>query len=236
MDINEYNKYKNDKVKFASKFFHAVDPRRGKHVKKPLYEHQKVMLKTDDFLLIKKERQTGISEAIAFEVAYHLNYTHDCNMLVYCASKVMADNMKDKVIRHFSNIPDNIRVGQTATLRTTFSTEIGSCVEFRHGDANIFGRSQTYDAIYAEEVDFIKDFENSYKALAPCVSRKGKMVITTTPGLSKGTFQRLWNSKNRFNKLLVTTNSHTYNAVDEKTLNALSKAQYDKIIRECAIL
>lgn len=236
MDINEYNKYKNDKVKFAFKFFHAVDQRCGKYVKKSLYDHQKVMLKSDDFLLIKKERQTGITEALAFEIAYHLNYTHDYNMLVYCASRNQAEYMKDKIIRHFSNIPDNICVGQTTTSKIAFTTNMNSCVEFRHGDANIFARVQPYDAIYVEDVHFIKDFEYAYQALAPRVSRKGRMIITTTPEKSNGTFQRLWNSKNRFNKLLVTTNSHSYNAIDEKSLNALSKAQYDKIIRECTIL
>lgn len=236
MDINEYNKYKNDKVKFASKFFHAADKRRGKYVKKSLYDHQKVMLKSDDFLLIKKERQAGITEVLTFEIAYHLNYTHDYNMLVYCASKNQAEYMKYKVIRHFSNIPDNIRVGQMATLKTTFTTDINSCVEFRHGDTNIFGCAQTYDAIYAEDADFIKDFENAYKTLAPCVSRKGRMIITATSEKSNSTLNRLWNSKNVFNKLLVTTISHSYNAIDKKSLSSLSKEQYDKIIHTCVIL
>lgn len=235
MDINEYNKYKNDKVKFASKFFHAVDLKRGKHVKKPLYDHQKVILNADDHLLIKKARYTGISEAIAFEIAYHLNYSKDYNMLVICPTMVMAHNIRDKVIRHFSFIPDNIRVGTTATMKNSYATEINACVEFRNGDVNGLGHASVSDAIYIEEADSIVDFDQVYAVLSPTLSRKGKMVITSTPGTTKA-FQRLWTQKNKFNKLVVTTNSHTYNAVDEKTLNALSKAQYDKIIRECVIL
>lgn len=236
MDINEYNKYKNDKVKFAGKFFKGVNPKRGKIVKLPLYDHQKIILKEDDHLLIKKSRQVGISQILAFEIAYHLNYTNDCNILVYCATNTMLNDMRDKVIRHFSNIPDNIRVGQTASLRNNFMTEIGASVEFRTGDASTFSRAQTYDIIYAEEVDYINDFENSYQSLAPCISRKGRMIITTTPNGTQSTFSRLWNSKNMFNKLLVTTNSHSYNSPDEKSLNNLTKKQYDRIINECVII
>lgn len=114
---------------------------------------------------------------------------------------------------------------------------INSCVEFRHGDASIFSRGQSYDAIYAEEVDFMKDFENSYQALVPRVSRKGKMIIYTTPKGTNTTFQRLWTQKNKFNKMVVSSKlQSSYNAIDKKSLNALSKAQYDKIIRECVIL
>lgn len=236
MDINEYNKYKNDKIKFASNFFHAVDPRRGKHVKSALYKHQKTILKIDDNLLIKKSRQVGISEILSFEIAYHLNYTKDYNMLVVCPTQDMANDMKAKVMRHFSNIPDNIRVGTSARLlKNTYASEIGAHVEFRKADPNI-GRSATYDTIYLEEVDYINNFDNIYMSLIPTLSRNGKMVISTTPSGNKTHFQHLWNSKNKFNKLFVDIKSYSYNAIDEKSLNALSKAQYDKIIRECVIL
>jgi hypothetical protein len=199
------------------------------------YTHQNIIFKENDGLLIIKTGQVGITEAITFEIAYHLNYTKDYNMLVICLTQDMANNMRNKVIQHFNSIPDNIRVGTGATrLKNTYKSAIGAHVEFRRADPNI-GISATYDVIYLEEIDFMNDFDGIYMSLAPTVSGNGRMVISTTSG-NKTKFQHLWNSKNKFNKLYVDKNSYSYNAVDEKSLNALIKAQYDIIIRECVIL
>jgi len=239
MDINEYNKYKNDKMAFVTKFFQAMDFKRGKYVHTIPYKHQKVMFKENDHLLIRKARQTGITDAIAFEIAYNLNYIKDCNMVVVCPTRQMSLYVRDKVIRHFNCIPDNIRVGLgSQLLKNTYATEIGACVEFQNGDAHTFSHGMSYDVVYIEEADAMNDFDTAYITLFQTLSRRnGRMVISSTPmgGSVNTPFEKLWTAPNKFNKLDVTTNSHSYNIIDEKSLNALSKKQYNKIIKECVI-
>lgn len=235
MDINEYNKYKNDKIKFAEKCFTAVDKNRGKYVKKPLYDHQKVILKEKEWLLIQKSRLVGISEIFAFDIAHNLNYQSDCNMLVVCPNNAMATKMKNKVVRHFSNIPDNIRVGLTATFKNSYATNIHSNVEFKGSDLQSLAHSTTYDIIYIDESYYMDYFDRIFIAISAALSRKGKIIISSGPGpnaVSNAYFQTLWKSKNKFNKLVVTSTDTSY-IEDEKTLNNLTKEQYDSIIYDC---
>jgi len=236
MDINEYNKYRNDKIKFAEKFFRLYNPNNSTVLRTKLYDFQKVILACDDFLLIRKERQVGESQAIAFEIAYHLNYTPNFNMLMLSPNKSTLYEIKSKIQRHFSNIPDNIRIPLKSSLKNVIESNINSSIEFRNGNPNNFVRSQTYDAIYIEEADYINDFENSYQILLTCLSKHGKMVIGCTPTLSGSKFEKLWKSKNKFNKLMVDSVTYNYISANKKTLNSLSKTQYDNIIRECVIL
>lgn len=232
MDINEYNKYKNDKIGLSKKSFHVVDFHRGKSILVPIYTHQKEILELDRNVLIKKGRQEGVSEALAFDIAYNLNFSPDCNMAVILPNISMATHMKEKILRQFSSIPDNIRVKSTTNNKYVFETNINSCVEVRSVE-NFNGRSQRYDKIYMEEVDVMKDFDSVFTTSNSCLSTKGRMVITSTPTTNRNLFHSLWMNNNKFDKLEIKAKAYKHNS--PSGLNALTKKDYDKIIRECII-
>ena len=238
MDINEYNKYKTDKIKFGDKVFTVFDPRSGTYVKAKLYDHQKQILKNTDYMLIKKSRQVGISDGMKLDIVWNLNYIKDCNMLVVCPTTQHALDFKRKVVEQFNDMPDNIRVNDNKSpMKFSFGTDIGACVEFRVADPKL-GRAQSYDVIYMDEVDHMNDFDNTYTNLCQTVSHRnslGRMVITATPTNKNTTFSNLWANKNKFNKLEVTANTFSYNKIDENSLNSLTQEQYNKIIKECVI-
>jgi hypothetical protein len=189
-------------------------------------------------LLIKKIRQVGASELIAAEIAYNLNFKPNYNMLYVVPNKSMAKYQMQKTVRQFSSIPDNLRVGLSALkMKGYYATTIKSQVQFT-GAFDGLGVACTYDAIYMEEVDFMKSFENTYMGLMPCLARTGnpRLIIASTPSGKVSFFDDLW-AKTHFNKLEILTKIGNFGitTIKKHSLNDISKAQYSKIIRDCVI-
>ena len=117
---------------------------------------------------------------------------------------------RDRVIRHFSYIPDNIRSGNTATQnKFEYATTNGSSVKFS-GESQVVGRGRSLSAIYMEEADLYKDFYYCYMLLIPCLLANSdtKLLISTSPLSPYSYFHKLWNNTSQgFHTLEVTLTS-----------------------------
>lgn len=239
MDKQLYNFYANDKLAFFND--HVLIPghyiNRGKMNKIELFGWKQQILHADN-ILIKKARNQGISELIAAEITYNLNFKKDYDMICMCPTQPMANNMKDKVVRHFSNIPDNIRIGLKAYQnKYTYGTVNDNQVVFSQEDIGA-GHSRSFNAMYFEEVDSMNDFQDIYTSMSMCMIGKAdtKLLISTSPLSIKSYFNMLWNNAhNKFDRIEITYNGKCSIPKKIKTLNDITKTAYAKIIRECAI-
>lgn len=238
MDKQLYNFYANDKLGFFTDHVLVPNRKSSAMTKIELFGWKQQILYAN-YILIRKQRAMGISELFAADIAYNLNFQDNFDMLCMTPNISMSIEMKNKVIRHFSNIPDNIRIGLKAVQnKFTYETTNDNMVLFS-GESSTVGRSKSFHTLYMEEVDVMTDFENAYQNLGNCVSPgKSRILIATTPLSSQSYFHTMWNSLNSmFDKLEVThgkTLCHGKRQKD-KTLNDITKTAYSKIIRECAI-
>ena len=238
MDKQLYNFYANDKLGFFVDHVLIPNNKSGKITKIELFGWKQQILHADN-ILIKKARNLGITELLAADIAYNLNFKNDFDMLYMTINLAMSQDIKHKVVRHFSNIPDNIRIGLKAGQnKNTYETVNNNMVQFS-GDNPSVGCSMRYNEIYLEEVDSFKDFYNTFSGVAACLSiPDGRMVITATPLSGNSHFHMLWNNPaNKFDKLELTYQSVStiLNKKRKKSLNDISKTAYSKIIREWAI-
>lgn len=237
MNKKLYKLYANDIDTYFNKHVMVPDGHRGKMVKINMHNWKDKVLNSNK-LLIKKNRQVGVSELIAAKIAYNLNFKPNYNMLYVVPNRAMATYQMQKVVRQFSSIPDNLRVGLAALkMKGYYATTIKSQVQFTQAFDGL-GVACSYDAIYMEEVDFMKSFERTYQSLMPCLTRTGnpRLIITTTPSGKTSYFNDLW-AKTHFNKLEISTKTGNFikEIIRKHSLNDISKTQYSKIIRECAI-
>ena len=238
MNKKLYKLYANDIYEYFNKHVTVQDRARGKLFKMDMNSWKDKVLKSNK-LLIKKVRQVGVSELIAAEIAYNLNFKPNYNMLYVVPNSSMATYQMQKVVRQFSSIPDNLRVGLAALkMKGYYATTIKSQVQFTEAFDGL-GVACSYDAIYMEEVDFMKSFERTYQGVMPCLAyaKNPRLIITTTPSGKTSYFDNLWANKTHFNKLEVSTKTVNFakEIIRKHSLNDINKTQYSKIIRECAI-
>jgi len=239
MDKQSYNFYANDKLGFFTDHVLIPNNKSGKMTKMELFGWKQQILHTD-YILIRKARCQGISELIAAEIAYNLNFKNDYDMICMTGTQPMAMEMKHKVERHFCNIPDNIRIGLSASHnKNSYCTTNDNRIIFSAEDVHA-GHSRSFNAMYFEEVDMMRDFENIFASMTPCFRGIGnpdeKLLISASPLSTNSFFHKLWNNQNnKFDKMEITYLSQMYNTTRRKTLNDITKTAYSKIIRECAI-
>lgn len=235
MNKKLYKLYENDKLEYISKYSVAFDVYRGTLVKMDIKKWKIKALMSNE-ILIKKIRQVGVSEVIAAEIAYNLNFKKDYSMLYVSPTVSMSKHQFDKVVRQFSVIPDNIRVGLSAKNRINYyATTIGANVDFVASRRGL-GHSHSYDAIYMEEVDFMNSFGEIYRALIPCLNQSAdsKILISTSPSGTPSYFRDLW-SRSGFNKLEISIKQLMQSNIRKHSLNDITKTKYSKIIRSCVI-
>jgi len=242
MDKIKYNFYANDKLAYFVDHVMIPDNKRGKMGKIELHGWKQQTLHSEK-ILIKKMRQVGLTELIAAEIAYNLNFKNHYDMMYIGLNSSMVTYVRDKIIRHYSYIPDSIQNGNTATNnKFKYATTNGSSITLS-GESSVIGRSRTFNAIYMEEVDHYRNFHDCYLSLVPCLAIHNmdtKLLISTTPSSSFSYFYDLWNNNaNGFDTLELTLSSGNIlkNTKEKrkKTLNDITKTAYSKIIRECTI-
>ena len=235
MDIKKYNKYKNDKKSFSEKFLYVHDYISGKKSNPKLFGWQNEILDSNENLLILKPRNVGVSTSFVFDIVNNLNFQKDHKMLVVSPNDSMLKELLHLVRYNLTHLPVTISVGLNKNLKYSITSNIGSDAIFRCG-SNTMGRGYTFDSIYIDEADGIKNFEDVFVSLMPCLSlNKGKIFISSTP-MNNSYFYKLWNSNNTFSKLSINApSSYTYNGENSNVLNSITKEMYDKIVDECII-
>lgn len=237
MNQQKYNLYANDKFAYFNDFVLIRDNKRGKIGKMEMTKWKKDVLQSN-YILIKKIRCCGVSELLAAEIAYNLNFKKKCKMAYMTGNMAMAIEMHRKILIHFNNIPDNIRVRFTCNNKNELETDTGSQI-ILFGESTGAFIGYAIDVLYMEEVDFFKNFYDIYISTVPCVhlSKQGKIVLTTTPGYNTSYFHDLWkDTHNLFSRVEITYGQSTLPKIVYKhSLNDISKTKYFNTIRDCII-
>jgi len=234
-----YNFYANDKLAFFSDHVKIRNNKRGKitNIEMPQWKTEFLL---SDHILIRKIRDAGVSELIAADMVYNLNFKSDFNMIYMTTNGAMANLHEERISRHFNNIPGNIRTQlKSPLIKNKYSTVVNNNNIIFSGPSEIIGRGWSFGAVYIDEADSMNSFENIFASLLPAIQyNNGKIAISSTPTSGNSYFEKLWKDRtNLFDRVELSHNSNSTlpKFVKKKSLNDITKTAYSKIIRDCVI-
>lgn len=190
----EYIKCATDPVYFAKKYVYIVHPTRGR-VQFNLYPFQEDVIKLfqkNDYSLILKSRQLGISTLVALYSLWIMLFTKDKNILVVCTKTDTAKNMVTKVKFMHDNLPSWLRTGKPdENNKLTFKLKNGSQIKAvsAAGDS---GRSEAVSLLIMDEAGFIPNAEELWGSAQQTLSTGGGCIALSTPNGTGNWFHQQW--------------------------------------------
>jgi hypothetical protein len=190
----EYIKCATDPVYFAKKYVYIVHPTRGR-VQFNLYPFQEDVIKLlqkEDYSIILKSRQLGISTLVALYSLWIMLFTKDKNILVVCTKTDTAKNMVTKVKFMHDNLPSWLRTGKPdENNKLTFKLKNGSQIKAvsAAGDS---GRSEAVSLLIMDEAAFIPNAEELWGSAQQTLSTGGGCIALSTPNGTGNWFHQQW--------------------------------------------
>lgn len=213
----EYKKSAASPVYFMKKYCYIQHPTRGKLLFN-LYPFQEKTLEQfalNDYNIILKSRQLGISTLTAGYALWLMLFKNDSNVLVIATKQEVAKNLVTKVRVMYDNLPSWLRGNEKPTANNKLSLELenGSKIKAVSSAADS-GRSEALSLLIIDEVAFIDDnkvvpiWASSQQTLAT----GGKAILLSTPNGTGNFFHKTWIDSeagtNKFNTIRLPWSVH----------------------------
>jgi len=213
----EYKKSAASPVYFMKKYCYIQHPTRGKLLFN-LYPFQEKTLEqfaNNDYNIILKSRQLGISTLTAGYALWLMLFKADTNVLVIATKQEVAKNLVTKVRVMYDNLPSWLRGNEKPTANNKLSLELenGSKIKAVSSAADS-GRSEALSLLIIDEVAFIDDnkvvpiWASSQQTLAT----GGKAILLSTPNGTGNFFHKTWMDSeagtNKFNTIRLPWQVH----------------------------
>jgi hypothetical protein len=200
----EYIKCATDPIYFAKKYVYITHPKRGR-IQFALYPFQEDVLKLfmkEDYHLILKSRQLGISTLVALYSLWIMIFNKDKNILVICTKTDTAKNMVTKVKFMHDNLPSWLRTGKPdENNKLTFKLKNRSQIKAVSA-ASDSGRSEAVSLLIMDEAAFIPSAEEIWGSAQQTLATGGGCIALSTPNGTGNWFHKQWSkaelSENKF--------------------------------------
>lgn len=178
----EFLKCSQDPVYFMRKYYLIQHPQRGRQVFN-LYPFQEKVLKLfqkNDFAIVNKSRQLGISTLVSAYSLWMMLFKKDKNILVIATTQATAKNMVTKVRFAYQNLPAWLKIGHTEDNRLSLRLVNGSQIKAvsAAGDAS---RSEAVSLLVIDEAAFIDRIEEIFTAAQQTLATGGGCIALSTP-------------------------------------------------------
>ena len=178
----EFVKCATDPVYFMKKYYMIQHPQRGRQFFN-LYPFQEKVLKLfqkNDYSIINKSRQLGISTLVSAYSLWLMLFNKDKNVLVIATKQDTAKNMVTKVRFAYQNLPTWLKIGTSEDNRLSLRLANGSQIKAvsAAGDA---GRSEAVSLLVIDEAAFIDRIEEIFTAAQQTLATGGGCVALSTP-------------------------------------------------------
>jgi hypothetical protein len=191
----EYIKCVNDPVYFFRKYCYIQHPQRGKihfHLY-PFQERVISLLQQNDYSIINKSRQLGISTLVAGLSLHTILFNTDKNILCIATKQDTAKNMVTKVKYMYNNLPSWLREKgkpqeeNKLTLRLNNGSQIKAT-----SAASDAGRSEAVSLLLIDEAAFIENIEDIWASAQQTLATGGGAIVLSTPFGTGNWFHRTW--------------------------------------------
>jgi len=189
----EYKRCAQSPQYFIRKYCHIQHPIRGR-ILFDLYDYQEKAItdfEDNQFNVVLKGRQIGISTAVACYALWLMLFYKDKNILVIATKQDTAKNLITKVRYAFENLPIWLKVECTEKNKLSMRFRNGSQIKASTA-AGDSGRSEALSLLILDEAAFIKNAEEIWTAALPTLSTGGKGVLISTPNGVGNFFHKTW--------------------------------------------
>jgi hypothetical protein len=209
----EYKKCVSDAVYFMKKYVKIQHPIRGT-IPFDLYPFQSDTLHQfadNDFNIVLKSRQMGISTLVAAYSLWLMIFHKDKNVLIISIKQDVSKEIVSKV--RFANdaLPSWMKVECKEDNRLSLKLANGSQITAT-SSATSAGRSQALSLLILDEAAFIEKAEEIWAAAQPTLSTGGKAILLSTPNGVGNFFHKMWvqaeEGRNKFHPIRLPWNLH----------------------------
>jgi len=201
----EYVKCLQDPIHFMKKYCMVQHPTRGR-VNFNLYPFQEKVLKLwlkNDYTIINKSRQLGISTLAAGFSLWTMLFHKDKTVLCIATKQTTAVNMVDKVQFMYQQLPAWLRGKEKPDSNNKLSLKLSNGSQIvASSAASDAGRSYAVSLLLIDEAAFIDGIDRIYTSIKPTISSGGGCIALSSPNGVGNWFHKTWvgalNSENSF--------------------------------------
>ena len=190
----EYFKCATDPIHFFRKYCYISHPVRGR-VLFHLYPFQEDVLtsfRENDYNIINKSRQLGISTLCAGYALWIMLFSKDKTILCIATKQVTAANMVEKVQFMYQNLPSWLRGTKPANNnKLSLKLPNGSQI-IATSAASDAGRSYSVSLLIIDEAAFIEGIDRIYTSIKPTLATGGGCIALSSPNGVGNWFHQMW--------------------------------------------
>ena len=189
----EYSKCIKDPMHFMKKYCTIQHPTRGK-IKFNLYPFQERTLKgivDNDYSIILKSRQLGISTLSAGYSLWTMLFHSDKNILVIAKDKDTAKNLVTKVRVMYAGLPSWLKTNVDEDNKLSLRFKNGSQIKAVAATPEA-GRSEALSLLVLDEAAFIDSIDSIWTAAQQTLATGGSCIALSTPNGVGNWFHRQW--------------------------------------------
>ena len=209
----EYKKCASDPVHFMKKYCQIQHPQKGKipfHLY-PFQEQSLHQLRDNDYNIILKSRQLGISTLSAGYALWLMTFYSDKNILVIATKQEVAKNLVLKVKVMYEYLPSWLKLPTVEDNKLSLRLNNGSQIKATSSSGDS-GRSEALSLLIIDEAAFISNVEEIWISSQQTLATGGGAIILSTPNGTGNFFHKTWvgaeSGQNRFNTIRLKWDVH----------------------------
>ena len=178
----EYIKCAQDPSHFMRKYCFIQHPQRGRVIFN-LYPFQDKVLnlfKENDYSIINKSRQLGISTLCAGYSLWLMLFHKDKNILCIATKQETAKNMVTKVKFMYENLPSWLKIDAPENNKLTLRLVNGSQIKATSASSDA-GRSEAVSLLLVDEAAFIDQIGEIWASAQQTLATGGGAIVLSTP-------------------------------------------------------
>lgn len=189
----EYIKCAKDPVYFMKKYCYIQHPTKGR-VLFDLFPFQEPVLRVfrdNQYSLVLKSRQLGISTLAAGYSLWLMTFHKDKNILALATTQATARNLVQKVIFMYENLPKWLKIPATEKNKLSLRLKNGSRAIAKASNEDA-ARSEAVSLLLIDEAAFISDVESVFTAAQQTLATGGQCIAMSTPNGIGNWFHQTW--------------------------------------------
>lgn len=209
----EYKKCASDPVHFMKKYCQIQHPQKGKipfHLY-PFQEQSLHQLRDNDYNIILKSRQLGISTLSAGYALWLMTFYSDKNILVIATKQEVAKNLVLKVKVMYEYLPSWLKLPTVEDNKLSLRLNNGSQIKATSSSGDS-GRSEALSLLIIDEAAFISNVEEIWISAQQTLATGGGAIILSTPNGTGNFFHKTWvgaeSGQNRFKTIRLKWDVH----------------------------
>lgn len=180
-------------IHFLRKYCNIQHPQRGRVLFNlyPFQEKVLDLLKDNDYVVVNKARQLGLSTLSAGYALWLMLFHRDKNILCIATKQETAKNLVTKVKFMYENLPSWLKEDTEENNKLTLRFKNGSQIKATSA-ASDAGRSESVSLLIIDEAAFIDGIEEIWASAQQTLSTGGGAIILSTPFGTGNWFHKMW--------------------------------------------